>query len=66
MDYDSDIDDFDMDDDSEEEEMPISRYEILSTDEIVEQMESAITEINSVIKVFFSSITNFRFKVQYV
>lgn len=53
MDYDSDADDFDMDDYSEEVEIPISRYEILSTDEIIEQMESAIIEINSVIKVFF-------------
>lgn len=64
MEYDSDIDDFDMDDDSREDDIPLSRYEILTTEEIVEQMESAITEINSIIKVFLS-ITNSGFKVQY-
>lgn len=64
MDYDSDIDDSHMDDDSREHETPISRYEILTTDEIVEQMELAIMEVNSVYKVFLT-ITNSRFKIQY-
>lgn len=60
MEYDSDIDDFHMDDDSEQDEIPIARYEILTTDEIVEQMKLAITEINSVIKVFI----NYKFYIQ--
>lgn len=60
MNIDSDIDDSHMDDDSREHEIPISRYEILTTGEIVKQMESAITEVNTV----FEKVLFYKFSIQ--